>query len=68
MRSGDFTPGASLRSDKIELLLQLVTRLPVTHWPAVEAAKTPDEYVEEWEGERRFLSNAEMLNAWSEES
>jgi histidyl-tRNA synthetase len=62
--SGDFTPGANLANDKIELLLQLVTRVPVTHWPTLDTARTNDEYVEDWQGEKRFLSNGEMLNAW----
>jgi histidyl-tRNA synthetase len=63
--SGDFTQGANLAEDKIELLLQLVTRSPITHWPTLDTANTSDEHVEEWEGEQRFLSNADMLNAWT---
>jgi histidyl-tRNA synthetase len=63
--SGDFTEGAGLSDDRVEKLLRFVKKSPVTHWPTVNQAPTDDEHVEDWGDEKRFLSNADMLMAWS---
>jgi histidyl-tRNA synthetase len=70
--SGDFTRGAELSSDQADKVLKFVNALghalePAANMVAISEAKhdLSDEVIETRNGNRYFLDNMQLLNAWA---